>query len=394
MDKPSISNNTPQLHRAWAEIDLDALVFNYEQVRATAQGAEVMCVIKADAYGHGAPMAARALAEAGCRRFAVATAEEAMQLRRHGIAEPILLLGMVPHHWAPEMARLGVAMAVGTPECAAGYAATMKDSGESELGIHLKVDTGMRRVGLWQEDAVARALAIAATPGLRVEGIFTHFCAADEQSEDGFTEIQLARFNEVCEGLEHAGLVLPLRHCANSAGIIAHPASHMDMVRPGIVLYGSNPTQFPFQLRAPLSLRSRVVQVKPVVEGESVSYGRTWYAQRPSLIATLGIGYADGLMRSLSGKIDVLIRGRKARQVGRICMDMCMVDVTDIPGVKPGDIATLIGADGNELITADDMAAAAGTISYEVFCAVGRRVPRVYVQGGKELDTRCYVDAL
>lgn len=392
MDNSSFTKELLPPHRAWAEIDLDAMVFNYRQVRAAAPGAEAMCVIKADAYGHGAPEAARALADAGCSRFAVATAEEAIQLRRHGIDQPILLLGMVPHRWAPEMASLGVDMAVGTPGCAAGYAAALKAGSQAGLGIHLKIDTGMRRVGLWQEDAVDKALAIAATPGLQLEGIFTHFCAADEGVEDAFTDTQLARFNAVCAGLEQAGLRIPLRHCANSAGVIAHPASHMDMVRPGIVLYGSNPTEKPFGLRPALSLRSRVVQVKPVAEGESVSYGRTWFAKRPSLIATLGIGYADGLMRSMSGRIQVLINGHRARQVGRICMDMCMVDVTDVPGVAAGDTATLIGTDGGLTITCDEMAAAAGTISYEVFCAVGRRVPRVWLQGGRAQDRRCYID--
>ncbi|MDL2327057.1 alanine racemase [Ruminococcaceae bacterium OttesenSCG-928-A11] len=379
-------------HRVWAEIDLDNLVFNFKQAQKAAPNSEVLAVIKADAYGHGAVPAARALAAAGAKRFAVATAEEALQLRRHGVKEPILLLGMVPTRWAPELAKAGITLAVGTLEYAQACAEL---AAGTPFKVHIKVDTGMRRIGFEPAAAVEAALAVAALPGVEVEGIFTHFCVADDPAEDEFTALQLERFLQVCDGVKAAGLNIPLRHCANSAGIIAHPETHLDMVRPGIMLYGSNPCRhIDFELRAPLSLRGRMAYVKPIGAGESVGYGRTWFSERPSVIASIGIGYADGLLRNLSNKIDMLARGQRAKQVGRICMDMTMLDVTDVPGVQAGDVATLIGTDGAETITGDEMADAIGTISYEVFCAVGRRVPRLYVQNGAVVDETCYVDRL
>lgn len=302
-----------------------------------------------------------------------------------------MLLGAVPARWAPRLARQNVTMAVPTLADAKAYAAQLKGG---KLRVHIKVDTGMRRLGLWVEDAVEQALAIATLPGLEVEGIFTHFCAADDAAEDDFTALQLARFLKVCDALAERGLRIPLRHCANSAGIIAHPASHLDMVRPGIMLYGSNPRDgADFPLKAPMSLRSRIVQVKAVEKGESVGYGRTWHAPGRATMATVGVGYADGLLRNLSNKIDMLVCGRRVPQRGRICMDMCMLELGDIPAAA-GGVATLIGADGEARLTADEMAAACGTISYEVFCAVGRRVPRLYVQGGRLVDETCYLDQL
>ncbi|MDL2293165.1 alanine racemase [Ruminococcaceae bacterium OttesenSCG-928-D13] len=381
-------------HRVWAEIDLDNLVFNFKQAQKAAPNSETLAVIKADAYGHGAVPAAKALAAAGAKRFAVATAEEALQLRRHGVREPILLLGMVPTRWAPQLAGQDITLAVGTLEYAETCAELAAGAGVP-LKVHVKVDTGMRRIGFEPAEAVASALAVAALPGVEVEGIFTHFCVADDPAEDDFTALQFERFMKVCDGVKAAGLNIPLRHCANSAGIIAHPETHLDMVRPGIMLYGSNPCRhIDFELRAPLSLRGRMAYVKPIGEGESVGYGRTWYAGRPSVIASIGIGYADGLLRNLSNKIEMLARGQRAKQVGRICMDMTMLDVTDVPGVQTGDVATLIGTDGAETITGDEMADAIGTISYEVFCAVGRRVPRLYLQNGEVTGETCYVDLL
>lgn len=377
---------TPQ--RIWAEVDLDSIIFNYQQARACTGGREQFCVIKANAYGHGAVPVARALAGAGATRFAVSTTEEALQLRRHGIKQPILLLGMVDGSWVKPLAKQDIALTVGNMPTARAYAA----AGAGPLNIHVKVETGMARTGLPYESAVEDTLAIAAMPNLRIEGIFTHFSSADMRQEDEFTRLQMERFNAVAEELHRRGLAIPLRHCANSAGIVGHPYTHADMTRPGIMLYGSPPIPgHPLELKHTLALRARIVQVQTVARGESVGYGRSWYAPHDTRVATLSIGYADGLQRILSNQQHMLVKGREARICGRVCMDMTMVDVTDIHGVETGDVATIIGADGEARITVDQVAATARTISHEVFCAVGLRVPRFYYQGGNLVGEDSYL---
>ncbi|MDR1541918.1 MAG: alanine racemase [Clostridiales bacterium] len=379
--------------RTWAEINLDNLVFNYSQARALARGCEVLCVIKADAYGHGAVPAAFALAEAGASRFAVATAEEALQLRRHGVKSPILVLGAVDADWIEELSMNGIEVAVSEMHFAKEYALALKGK---KIGIHIKLDTGMKRIGLPIEGNVSEQFAkIAKMPCFTLCGAFSHFAAADTQKEGDFTSNQATLFKEEMLALNNLGVNPPLLHMANSAAIIAHPHAHMDMVRPGIMLYGSNPCdKAQVELRPVLSLHSKIVQVKTVAASESVGYGRTWRPDRESVIATIPIGYADGLFRTLSNRMQMLVHGQRAPQIGRICMDMCMIDVTGIPGVKAGDAATIIGTDGNERITSDDVANLAGTISYEILCAVGRRVPRVFIKNGIATGRECYVDAL
>lgn len=385
--------NSKAQHRIWAQVDLDNLVHNYRQVRQIAAGREVLCVIKADAYGHGAVPVAKALAAAGATHFAVATPEEALRLRRGGVSQYILLLDTVPAHWAPVMAAHNIAMAVGSLSVAQGYAQALEGG---RLAVHIKLNTGMNRLGLDPDAAPGEALRIAALPGFVVEGVFTHFPSADEQGDGvDFTARQIERFHAAVDAIEAKGLRIPLRHLANSAGILCHPAGHGDMVRPGIMLYGSNPCpHIPCDLRPVLALKSAVGQLVKVPKGQAVSYNRTWTAPRDSLVAVVTAGYADGLPRVASGKIDMLVNGARAPQVGRICMDMCMLDVTGLPGIQEGDVVTIIGRDGEHFITADELAGAAGTISYEVLCAVGLRVPRLYYQDGRLIDSICYLDKL
>lgn len=380
-------------HRVWAEIDLDNLVHNFEVARAAAPQSRVVCVIKADAYGHGAVRCAKALAAAGAREFAVATPEEALQLRRNGITEEgVLLLGAALPEDVTELAKHNVAVTVSGIETAKAYAVALNGAC---LLVHVKVDTGMSRLGV-KPGMADEVLAIAALDGLRVCGLYTHFAVADEPQEDAFTKGQAAAFEALAAEMHQKGLQVPLLHLANSAGILHHSYAHAGAIRPGIMLYGSNPMSLknPAPLKPVMALRTRVLQVHEVPAGQTVSYGRTWQADRPARIATLGIGYADGLFRPLSGRIEMLVRGKRAPQVGRICMDMTMLDVTDVPGVAEGDVVTVFGEDGDERILADEVAAAAGTISYEVFCAIAPRVARLYYQGGKPVDEVCYIEKL
>ncbi|MCL1975879.1 MAG: alanine racemase [Firmicutes bacterium] len=402
--------------RLLAEINLDNIVFNFRQVQICAPGCEICCVIKANAYGHGALPVARALAEAGAKYFAVATPEEALQLRRHGVEQNILLLCPPDTGFVQELAKEGIALTVNSVQTAQEYALA---AGHSRLKIHIKLDTGMARLGLPFKNAVESIMAIAAHPSFELEGLYTHFSAADEDaiiiakdgkrmegmlghyiatqglSENDFTNTQMERFLAVLNELQKQNIHIPLLHCACSAAIIAYPHTHATMVRPGIMLYGSNPLgSHPLPLKPALSLRARVVQILEIKQGESVGYGRTWYAFRDSQIATISLGYGDGLTRFLSGKLPVLIRGQKARQVGRICMDMCMLDVTDIAGVTVGDYATIIGEDGDLAISVEQLAEAAGTIAYEIFCALGLRVPRAYYRHNMLIEEVNYLNLL
>lgn len=379
-------------HRVWAEIDLDHLIHNFKQAQQRAGRRQLLCVIKADAYGHGAVQVARALLSAGANYFAVNTPEEAMQLRRHHIMQPILILGMVSPDWVHELSEKNITLTVGDSETARLYA---KALGSRSLRIHLKLETGINRIGFQLPWAIEEIEAIASQPCFQIEGAFSHFSAADDADEDAFTQQQQKVFQEILGELERHGIRIPLRHIANSAAISAHPDSYADMIRPGLLLYGYNPGRNAhMDLRPVLSLRSHVVQTKTIRAGESVGYGRTWKAPRDTKVATLGIGYADGLFRLLSGKIDMLLHGHRVPQIGLIGMDMCMLDVSSVADVKAGDIVTIIGRDASAFISADELAAAAQTISYEILCAVGRRVPRLYTREGKITDEISYVDRL
>ncbi len=390
------------LKRTWAEIDLDAIANNYREIRARLKpGTKMCCVVKADAYGHGAERLAQEYEALGADWFAVSNLEEALQIRRAGALKPILILGYTPPCMAAQLAQNNVAQAIVGPEYGGQLSAEAVKAGVT-VRTHLQVDTGMSRVGFFYQDPLRDGDSIDAMeracrlPGLEPEGIFTHFAAADEgEAGRGFTRRQFRALTGAVSRLEKRGLRFRLRHCANSAAVFDFPETQLDMVRPGIILYGLMPSAEMIH-RAPLepalSLKSTVALVKTIPEGSCVSYGRRFRAEKPTVVATVPIGYADGYLRRLSENACMLVRGRRAKIIGRVCMDQTMLDVTEIPGVRAGDTVTVIGRDGEECVSADELAGLAGTISYEIVCGVAKRVPRLYKKDGRDAGLLDYLN--
>lgn len=380
----------------WAEIDLGALVHNFRLVQQRAGAAAVCAVVKADAYGHGDRVVARTLAEAGAAWFAVSSLAEARRLRRGGICQPILILGMTRPECAAVLAEERITQAVYSPEYAQALSGAAEAAGVT-VESHLKIDTGMGRIGFGAcrdfEGAVADLLACRKLRGLTVTGAFQHFSAADSPEEDDrrYTEGQYAIFRRVVERLEAEG-PLETVHCSNSAGLTAHPDWSRDMVRAGIVLYGQDPSNqvaFP-GLRPVMSLKTVVSQVKKLAPGDCVGYGRTYRAGRAQLVATVCGGYADGYPRRLSNLGVASIHGKPAPVIGRVSMDQITLDVSAVPKTAAGNVVTLVG-----IAPADSFAQAAekaGTISYELLCAVDRRAPRVYLRDGKVVEVLNYLE--
>ena len=373
--------------RTWAEIDLDNLEYNYRSIRAHLRpGTRFLGVVKADAYGHGAVPVAKTLEEIGCEYLAVATVWEAIDLREHGIALPILILGYTAPEHTALMLQYDITASVSEYTAAVAMSEIAQAKG-APLKVHLKADSGMGRLGFVCHDGADPSedmAKIMALPGLSVEGIFTHFAVSDVPG-DPFTAAQYRDFTALIERLEAmTGQKFKIKHCVNSGAVINYIELQMDMIRPGIALYGLYPAadRGQIDLRPVMEMKTRVVQIKTVDMGQSVSYGRNFIADTRRTVAVLPIGYADGLHRVLSGRIDVLVRGRRARQIGNICMDMCMVDITGISDVAVGDVVTIFGKDGDAFISVDELAEKAGTISYELLCSVSKRIPRVYIRGG------------
>lgn len=361
---------TAEPHSRWAEIDLAALRHNISTLGRLAGGVErLMAVVKADAYGHGARPVVRTAAAAGVRAFAVSTAEEAADLR--GVVEManVLVLSAVTPRLAARLVRLGCQVACWNRETADALAAEAEAAGHL-VDIHLKVDTGMGRLGCAPAEVPALAALIAGRPGLRLAGIFTHFAASEDDPR--FTADQLARFHESIP-TGYRGL----RHAANSGALLGFPDSRLDLVRTGLLLYGVGPG-----LRPVMSLRARVIDVKRIAAGATVGYGRTWRAERESTIAIVAAGYADGVHRARSNRGAVLLRGRRAPVVGRVSMDSMAVDVSAIGGVRVDDVAVVFGRDGDAEIGAEEVAQWYGTVAYEVLTSVSRRVPRLH-QGAR-----------
>ena len=360
-----------------AEIDLVALSHNYREVVRLARGRHVLAVVKAQAYGHGAVPVARRLVEDGAHMLGVATVEEGCELRASGIAAPILVMGPLFPEQAGTIVSHGLTPVLYSPALARALSQAAVQ-GSKTVAVHVKIDTGMGRIGLPPEEAVRFVGGLASFPGIVPEGLMTHFADADLR-EKAFAKLQMDRFEAVIDSLREKGIDVPLRHAANSAAVLEYDRALLTMVRPGLMLYGYDPLERrgSADLRPVLSWRTRIAYVKRVAAGTPVSYGRTFVTSRQSLIATIPVGYADGFGRSLSNRGEALVGGRRVPVAGRVCMDMTMLDVTDVPGVEEGDEVVLIGAQGGERITADDLAAQSGTIAYEVLCAIGGRVPRV-----------------
>ncbi|MBO5917317.1 MAG: alanine racemase [Oscillospiraceae bacterium] len=370
-----------ETQRTWAHISLSALEHNYRALRAGLdEGCRFLGVVKTNAYGHGALPVARRLQELGCEMLAVATLDEGVELRRADITAPILIFGATPACFASQVVEYGLTQTVFTPELAQALSEAAVASGTT-AHIHIKLDTGMSRVGILAHDpqaAAREAAALCVLPGLEAEGIFTHFANAD--ADEAYTMLQFTRFMDTVGLLEEKyGIKFAIRHCAASAATINYPCTHLDMVRPGIALYGHYPDAscqglVEDGLMPVMRLHTRVCAVHELPAGTPVSYGCTAVVQRNSRLAVLPIGYADGLARSLSNRFCVDFDGQSAPIVGRVCMDMCMVDVTDLPQVQPGSVATVFGTDQ----PLEQAAQLLDTISYELLCRISPRVPRVY----------------
>lgn len=373
--------------RTWAEIDLGALEHNYRALRGMLEpGCRFLGVVKANAYGHGAVPVARTLVKLGAEYLAVASLDEARELRQAGIGGPILILGWTPGEHAGELLELGLTQTVCDLATARAYSAAAQKAGRS-LTVHVKVDTGMGRLGFVGKDREKEILSLQNLPGLILEGIFTHFSDAD--GDEDYTMAQFSTFLELLEQLKAGGLTFPIRHCAASAAVLHYPCTHLDMVRPGIALYGHYPDEASVGLdgrglRPVMTLKTRVAAVRTLPAGAAISYGRTRILTRESRIAVLPLGYGDGFPRALSNRARVGFTGGEAPLVGRVCMDLCMADVTGLPDVKPGTEVTLFGP----RLPVEEKAEAAGTISYELLTAVAPRVPRVYRNPPEGVDVQ------
>jgi alanine racemase len=369
-----------------AEIDLAAILENLKTLRSALRPeTEVIGIVKADAYGHGLVEVSRTLATAGVRRFAVAIVEEAMALRDAGVPGRFLVLGAPLLEQAEEIAANDFEAMVSDLQFAQLLNATARRRGRV-VGVHLKFDTGMGRLGFSLDEAVGAARQVADMPSLRIVGAMTHFPTADVPEDRKFTREQVESLRLLRARLEEAGIHIPLWHAANSSAALTLPESHFDAVRPGLALYGGLRRDLtPLIFRQAMSLKTRIVQIRELPEGHSVSYGRTFVARRPTRVGVLPIGYADGLSRAHSNKGFVLVRGRRAPIAGRVCMDMTMVDVTDIRTAAPGDEAVIYGRQGDEEITLRGAAESLGTIPYELMTAIGSRVPRTYLNQPQDI---------
>ena len=379
----------PVLRRTWAEIDLDALAHNYQQARRTiGPNVKYLGVVKADAYGHGAIQISRKLEQLGADYLAVSSLDEAEELRRGGIQAPILILGHTPPSMVPQLIEYRITQAVSAKAKAEEYSAAAAACGGA-LKVHIKVDTGMSRLGFLVRDGhfTAGVEAIAescALPGLEAEGIFTHFAVSDEDDADSeaYTREQFAVFTRVLDALADKGRTFAIRHCANSGALARYPEMYLDMVRPGIALYGVGADAERLDLQPVMSLKSSISTIKIFDPDTDISYGRTFHTRERTRIGVLPIGYADGFFRGLSNRMSVMTAQGPAPQRGRICMDMSMVDLTGLPEVKVGDEVEIFGRRQK----VDDLAAVLGTIPYELTCAVSRRVPRLYLEGGSVVE--------
>ncbi len=396
--------NSYKLSRAWAEIHLDRFRHNLTAIKNhVGQSTKVMAVIKADAYGCGVNEISTAAVEQGADYLAVACVDEAKQIRRNGINVPILILGATPLECVEDLFTYNIIPAVfeeKLPKAISEYAKAHNQT----LNIHIKVDTGMGRLGFPYYDSsyqssVEQILAISKMEGICVEGIFTHFSNADCQDSEAITKKQFNLFLEIINKLKQGGLEIPIRHAANSAATCLYPEMHLDMVRPGIILYGEYPSDYvqertSLKLEPVMELKARVWQVKQVPQGQGISYGKTYVTDCEKTVAAIGIGYADGYFRNLSNKIHVIINGKFATQVGNICMDQTVVDVTDIPDVSYGTEVILVGAAGGNSISFSEMASYSGSINYEMMCDTGKRIVKAYFDGEALVKTVNYMDKI
>lgn len=383
-------NNT---QRAWVEINLDNIAQNVREIKKCLKpNVRLMGVVKADAYGHGVRETAKTILENGADALAVAFIDEAVQLRKCGITVPILILGNSSESSIDDLLKYNITPTVFTKEFATALSDRAKLA-DKTVKIHIKVDTGMHRIGFMygnspkeQKATVEKIIEISKLPNIEIEGIFTHLSTSDEQ-DTSYTYAQFERFSDLTESLSAAGVKIPIRHIANSAALVRFPELQLDMVRAGVIMYGMYPSNTvdygDLKLKPAMKFKTRIINIKDVAEGADISYGRSYTTTAPTRIATIAVGYADGYSRTLSGKAEVLAGGKKVKQLGRICMDQCMIDVTTVNNINIGDEVTLFGSSDGGNIPIEDIASKMGTINYEIACIVGRRIPRVYIIGGE-----------
>lgn len=380
----------------WAQIDLDAAAHNMRQIRKhVGPDVKIAAVVKANAYGHGSVELAKAFAENGADCFAVSSLDEAVELRRYAhIDNEIFILGHTDARRTEELLTYDIEPAVFNLKNAEFFSQEARRLGKT-LRVHIAVDTGMSRVGFQvNEFSVSEIKTIAALPNIEIRGMFTHFAVSDMKDKT-FTREQYGHFRWMCKRMEEEGIHIALRHCCNSAAVLELPEYYCDMVRPGIIMYGCEPSPEidikPYDLRPVMSLRCCIAHVKLIDAGATVSYGRHYKTPSRRKIATLPVGYADGYSRILSGKVDVLYHGHRVPQVGAICMDQCMIDVSGEANVHAGDEVVLFGRQGDSFIPIEEIAAVCGTINYEIMCNISRRVPRVYMKNGKVVGREEYL---
>lgn len=383
------------LRPVWAEINLDNLAFNVQQIKRFSKSKEIIGVVKADAYGHGALDIAPVLLENGVDKLAVAVVSEGIELRRSGIDCPIIILGFTAPSLISDLLKYDIEQTIFSYD----YAKELSRIAEKKhkvAKIHIALDTGMGRIGFFpNKESVEAIYKISKLPNILISGVFSHFSTADEKDKE-YTKYQLDKFNGFYDSLKEKGINIKTRHIANSAAIIDLPETHFEAIRPGIILYGYYPSQEvdkrKIELRIVMELKTNIAHIKKVPPGYYISYGRKFKSYKESIIATLPVGYADGYTRSLFNKGKVMLKDQFAPIVGSICMDQCMVDITDISSeVKVGDEVVLMGKMNKIKFDADDIAEIIDTINYEVICAISKRVPRVYIKDGEVVKIRNYV---
>lgn len=378
----------------WAEVDLGCIEHNVKQIKSLCENKKIYGVVKADAYGHGALDIVQVLLKSGVTDLAVALITEALEIIKSGINVPILILGFTPLTFAEDILNNNIEQTVYDLEYAKKLSEIAQEKNKTAK-IHIAVDTGMGRIGfLPNEKGMEAVRQISKLPNINIEGIFTHFSTADE-ADKTYSMEQLYKFNKFVDDLEREGIKFNIKHASNSAGIMDLPETHFNAVRPGIIMYGYYPSNEVIKerldLKPALTLKTSVVHVKTLPKDMYISYGRKYKTDKERVIATLPIGYADGYTRALSNKGKVIVNGKLASIVGAVCMDQCMIDVTDVGTVKVGDEVILLGEHGNTRFNADDLAELLDTINYEIICMIGRRVPRVYINNEKIVKIRNYV---
>lgn len=382
-------------HRpVWAEVDLDVIAYNMKNIKAVTKSEEIFGIVKADGYGHGAIDVAPILLENGATRLAVAVSTEGVELRKSGLTCQINVLGVTPTTLFADLVEYDLEPVVFSYEYAKEFSEFAK-SKNKKAKIHLAVDSGMGRIGfIPSEETVDEAIKISKLDNIEIQGIFSHFSTSDEADKE-YSKLQFEKYNWFINKIEEKGLYIKLKNIANSAAITDLPETHLEGVRPGMILYGyyssEDVNKSILPIKPAMTWKASILHIKTMEPGQYVGYGRKFKTERKSIIGTLGVGYADGYTRMLSGKAKVIINGKFAPIVGNICMDQCMVDLTDVGEVKLGDDVILMGSQGNLKFDADDIADCLGTIKNEVVCMVGKRVPRVYIKGGKVVKVRNFI---